>query len=132
MAAELHAAPLPTGFPKHQLAQREVAWIGLTTESLDRAHALFVDALKGDVLERGEGWLLISWGPGRTLLMRHAGATPGGRRLWAGVPAPGVAHVVFGPATLSPANVIEGRFELRPLPFDRGTQIAVWVGADET
>jgi methylmalonyl-CoA/ethylmalonyl-CoA epimerase len=124
----LHAnSPAPPDFPADRGDQQAVAWVGLTTASPDRAEALFAEALHGRIAERGPAWTLYTWGPGRSLLVRTAGADPGDARLWAGAPTPGVAHVVMGPAGLLPQHLENAADAARLLPHDERTGTPVWI-----
>jgi hypothetical protein len=122
--------PPPDGFPARQLPARSVAWVGLTVESLSRARELFTRVLRGQVAEHGDGWLRISWGPGRDLLVRSPGAVPGDAALWPG-DEPGVAHVLFGPSgQLTVRHLDSGATRAEPMPFDEATFVPVWLVTD--
>lgn len=121
-----YATPPPGGFPAVQEPARSVAWVGLTVESLGRARELFGGVLAGDVTEHDDGWLRMTWGPGRDLLVRTAAAAPGGGALWAG-DDPGVAHVMFAPAELTVMQLQAGEPVARQLPFDEATAVPVWL-----
>jgi catechol 2,3-dioxygenase-like lactoylglutathione lyase family enzyme len=107
---------------------RSVVWVGLTVGSVDRARELFTGALHGAVAEDGPGWLRITWGPGRDLLVRSGDAVPGGASLWAGRD-PGVAHVVFGDGELTIRQLESGNVPVEPMPFDAATAVPVWLAA---
>ena len=106
-----------------------MAWVGLTVESLERARELFTGALQGAVTEDGPGWLRVTWGPGRDLLVRAGGAVPGGAPLWA-AGDPGVAHVVFGGDQPTVRQLESGDVRVEPMPFDEATAVPVWLAAD--
>jgi Glyoxalase/Bleomycin resistance protein/Dioxygenase superfamily len=127
MDAVVEDSTEPPDFPPHRGEQQAVAWVGLTTASLDRAEALFVGALQGAVDRSGPGWMLVVWGPGRALLVREPSAAPGGDLLWAGAPALGVAHVVMGPAELRPQHVETSALDVRLLPHDERTGTPVLI-----
>jgi hypothetical protein len=116
--------PGPAGKPA-----RSVAWVGLTVESVGRARELFTRALHGAVAEDGPGWLRITWGPGRDLLVRSGDAAPGGASLWTGRD-PGVAHVVFGDGELTVRQLESGDIPVEPMPFDEATAVPVWLAED--
>jgi catechol 2,3-dioxygenase-like lactoylglutathione lyase family enzyme len=119
----------PAGGPPAATPERSVAWVGLTVESLERARELFTGALQGTVAEDGHGWLRITWGPGRDLIVRSADAVPGGTSLWSGRD-PGVAHVVFSGGQLTVGQLESGAVLLEPMPFDEATAVPVWLAAD--
>jgi catechol 2,3-dioxygenase-like lactoylglutathione lyase family enzyme len=129
----LARTPPPDSFPAELgpagKPARGVTWVGLTVESVDRARELFTGALHGTVAEDGHGWLRVTWGPGRDLLIRSADAVPGGTSLWAGRD-PGVAHVVFGGDQLTVRQLASGAVLLEPMPFDEATAVPVWLAAD--
>jgi methylmalonyl-CoA/ethylmalonyl-CoA epimerase len=128
----LARTPPPDTFPVEQgpagNRARSVVWVGLTVESVDRARELFVGALQGTVAEDGHGWLHITWGPGRDLLVRSGDAIPGGASLWSGRD-PGVAHVVFGDGELTVRQLESGDVPVEPMPFDAATAVPVWLAA---
>jgi Glyoxalase/Bleomycin resistance protein/Dioxygenase superfamily len=128
----LARTPPPDSFPAGpepaRKPARSVAWVGLTVESVDRARELFTGALHGTVAEDGHGWLRITWGPGRDLLVRSCDAVPGGASLWAGRD-PGVAHVVFGRDQLTVRQLESGDVLVEPMPFDQATAVPVWLAA---
>jgi hypothetical protein len=78
MAALEARSPEPPDFPRSRGEQQVVAWVGLTVVALEHAEALLVGALQGVVVERGPGWMLIGWGPGRALLVRSSSAAASG------------------------------------------------------
>jgi len=129
----LARTPPPDGFPAGpgpaDRPERSVAWVGLTVESLERARELFTGALQGAVTEDGPGWLRVTWGPGRDLLVRAGGAVPGGAPLWA-AGDPGVAHVVFGGDQLTAGQLESGDVLVELMPFDEATAVPVWLAAD--
>lgn len=120
-------AKRPEGFPEQLGPQHGVAWIGLSVESLDQAKDLFVGVLKGNVVEEGPGWARLSWGPSRGLLLRDASGAPGNSELWAQAPFPGVAHLMFGPVTLSVDDIAARRVDADLLPQDPLTHTPVWM-----
>lgn len=126
----LARTPPPDGFPAGPgpaaTPARRVAWVGLTVESVGRARELFTGTLHGAVAEDGPGWLRITWGQGRDLLVRSGDALPGGAPLWAGRD-PGVAHVVFGGDELTVRQLEAGQVPVRPMPFDEATGVPVWL-----
>jgi methylmalonyl-CoA/ethylmalonyl-CoA epimerase len=125
-----HRSPVPASFPAGpgEAPPRSVAWTGITAESLGHARELLAGALGGAVTEDGPGWLRVSWGPGRDLLVRSGAATPGGAALWAG-PALGVAHVVFASGPLAVGDLESGAVPAEPMPADEATGITVWLAA---
>jgi hypothetical protein len=129
----VHRTPPPDSFPAEldqaEKPPRGVVWVGLTVESLDRARELFIGALQGIVAEQDRGWLRITWGPGRDLLVRSRDAAPGGASLWAGREQ-GVAHVLFGRAQLTVKQAESGEAQIQPMPHDEATAIPVWLAAD--
>jgi Glyoxalase/Bleomycin resistance protein/Dioxygenase superfamily len=130
----LARTPPPDGFPAGPRrpagrAARSVAWVGLTVESIERARELFTGTLHGAVAEDGRGWLRVTWGPGRDLLVRSGDAAPGGASLWGGCD-PGVAHVVFGGDRLTVRQLESGEVPVEPMPFDEATAVPVWLAAD--
>jgi hypothetical protein len=97
--AEAHyRPPAPEGFPAPQRPPRVIAWVGLTVASAERAHQVFGDVLGGHVTSSGPGWSMLSWGEGRALLLREAGAAAGTRVLWPD-DRPGVGHLAVGDCT---------------------------------
>jgi hypothetical protein len=126
----LARTPPPDSFPAGPgpagRRMRSVAWVGLTVESVGRARELFTRALHGGVVEDGHGWLRVTWGPGRDLLIRSADAVPGGASLWAGR-EPGVAHIVFGGDQLTVRQLESGDALAEPMPFDEATSVPVWL-----
>jgi methylmalonyl-CoA/ethylmalonyl-CoA epimerase len=116
----LTAGPPPEGFPVDLPDPADIAWIGLTADSVDFAEALFAEALEGDVAEAGQGWRLFSWGPQRRLLVRQSPAEPGAAQLWT-VPA-GVAHLAIGPADASPGRLDD----VQPQDYDPRVGLRVW------
>ena len=128
--ARIARTPPPNSFPEQQAeSARGVLWTGLTVESLERARELFTGALRGDIADRGHGWLRFTWGPGRDLLVRSGEAVPGGASLWAGSDL-GVAHVVFGRGPLAIRELDSGDAQVEPMPFDEATAVPVWLSAD--
>jgi hypothetical protein len=115
--------PQPDGFPVSPAEPADIAWIGLTADSLEFAEALFGEALGGDHAESGAGWRLFSWGPQRRLLIRQSPAQPGGSGLWT-VPA-GVAHLAVGAPDLSPS----GLRTAEPAKYDPRLGLRVWFVA---
>jgi hypothetical protein len=79
-------------------------------------------------VEDGHGWLHVTWGPGRDLLIRSADAVPGGASLWAGR-EPGVAHVVFGGDQPTVRQLESGDVAVGPMPFDEATAVPIWLAA---
>ena len=108
---------------------RSVAWVGVTVESLDRARELFTGPLRGTVTERGPGWLRVTWGPGRDVLLRSGTAVPGGPVLWDGQ-QPGVAHIVFAPGQLAVSELESGAARVERMSLDEATRIGVWLVAN--
>lgn len=127
MARMKIGARRPADFPERTGPQRGVSWIGLSVASLDRAKDLFVGVLRGNVVEEGLGWARLSWGPSRGLLLRDAAGAPGSPELWRREPFPGVAHVMFGPADLSVADIADKKAEAVLLPRDPLTRTPVWM-----
>ena len=129
---DLARTPPPAAFPAGPRpagrAARSVAWVGFTVESADRARELFTGALHGAVAEDGRGWLRVTWGPGRDLLVRSGDAAPGGACLWGGRD-PGVAHVVFG-GQLTVRQLESGDVMVEPMPFDEATAVPIWLADD--
>jgi hypothetical protein len=115
------AGPRPSAEP-----ERGVLWVGLTVESLDQARDLFTGVLRGAVAEHGHGWLRVTWGPGRDLLIRAGQAAPGRASLWSGRD-PGVGHVMFGRGPLTVGQLESGDALAEPLPFDAATAVSVWL-----
>jgi len=122
--------PPPAGFPAGppSLSPWSVAWAGITVESLSQARELLAGALGGTVTEGGPGWLRLTWGSGRDLLVRSGAAVPGGAALWDG-PAPGVAHVLFAPGDLAVSQLESGAAGAKRMPPDEATGIPVWIAA---
>jgi hypothetical protein len=112
--------PTPAGFPPDPPEPADIAWIGLTADSVTFAETLFSGVLGGDVTESGAGWRLFSWGPQRRLLVRQSPAEPGGPELWK-VPT-GVAHLAIGAADASPARLSD----LRQHQYDPRLGLPVW------
>jgi hypothetical protein len=110
----------PEGFPADPPEPADIAWIGLTAESVEFAQALFGEVLGGDLTESGAGWRLFSWGPQHRLLVRQSPAEPGGPQLWR-VPT-GVAHLAIGAPDLSPSGVRA----VRPQPYDPRLGLRIW------
>ena len=114
-----HSAP-PAGFPVDPPEPADMAWIGLTADSVEFAEALFGEVLGGDITESGADWRLFSWGPQRRLLVRRSPAEPGAARLWT-VPS-GVAHLAIGAPDLSPSGVRD----VRPRDYDPRLGLRIW------
>jgi hypothetical protein len=112
--------PTPAGFPADPPEPAEIAWIGLTAESLDDAQTLFGDVLEGEVTESGAGWRLFSWGTQRRLLIRQRSAFPGAAELWE--VATGVAHLALGAGDPSPARISA----VEPQEYDPRLGLRVW------
>jgi hypothetical protein len=112
--------PAPEGLPPNPPEPAEIAWIGLTAESLGDAETLFGEVLAGDVTESGAGWRLFSWGTQRRLLIRQHSAFPGGRELWD--VATGVAHLALGAGDPSPARISA----VEPQEYDPRLGLRVW------
>lgn len=127
MADLVGGMPEPADFPQRQRDQRGLAWIGVTATSLAHARSLLVDVLHGDVITQDDGWMLLRWGTGRSLLVRDASAEPGGAELWTGAPTPGVAHVVMGPPDLRPQQVAGAGDALVAMPYEDTTGTPVWL-----
>lgn len=130
LASQIQGSPPPSGFPTAQQPQHGLAWIGLTAADLRIARALLLDVLDGTVEDDDADWMLVSWGPGRRLLVRHGDATPGGNALWRDAPAPGVAHLVAGPEHLAPATLASAPRLAHQLEHDPRTGVPVWVADD--
>lgn len=131
--ARVTRTPPPDSFPEGPRPpaepERGALWVGLTVESLERARELFSGVLRGAVAEHGHGWLRITWGPGRDLLVRSGDAAPGHASLWSGR-EPGVGHVVFGRDPLMVGQLESGDDQVELLPFDEATAVPVWLSAD--
>lgn len=128
--ARIARTPPPDSFPEQPAEpERGVLWVGLTVESLERVRELFTGALRGAVAEHGHGWMRVTWGPGRDLLVRSSDAVPGGAFLWAGRDS-GVAHVVLGCGPLTIGQLESGDAQVEPMPFDEATAVPVWLSAD--
>jgi Glyoxalase-like domain len=112
--------PTPDGFPPDPPEPADIAWIGLTADSIEFAEALFGEVLGGDITESGAGWRLLSWGPQRRLLVRQFPAEPGAPQLWA--VAVGVAHLAIGAADMSPT----GLSVIQPQEYDPRLGLRVW------
>jgi Glyoxalase/Bleomycin resistance protein/Dioxygenase superfamily len=123
-------SPAPDGFPAALNSPLRLSWVGLTAGFLPDARSLLADVLGGTVVNGGDHWMLVSWGAGRSLLVRDGNAAPGGRRLWDGSPSPGVSHVMFGPPDLGQRQIAEGVAGASRLPHDELTRIPVWVAPD--
>lgn len=76
------ATPPPDDLPEPAVEQRELVWVALRVAALDRAEAVFVAAIGGCAVRRGDGptgpWSLLEWGPGRRLLLAPSGERPTG------------------------------------------------------
>jgi len=129
MAAQVATSSPPADFPARQAAQHQLAWIGLSTQSLSDAQKLFVDVLRADVIDRAEGWMLLQWSDSTPLLLRCDGAVPGGAQLWEGAPAPGVAHLVFGPDSLRPSHLDDNTAQASRLFHQPTSGLPVWLAA---
>jgi hypothetical protein len=116
--------PAPEGFPPDPPEPADIAWIGLTADSVEFAEALFCEVLGGDVAHSGTGWRLFSWGPQRRLLVRQPPAQPGAPELWT-VPV-GVAHLAIGAADSRPA----GLSDVQPHTYDPRLGLRVWSVAN--
>jgi hypothetical protein len=115
-----HRSVPPAGFPADPPEPADIAWIGLTADSVEFAEALFGEVLGGDITESDAGWRLFSWGPQRRLLVRQSPAEPGAPRLWT-VPS-GVAHLAIGAPDLSPSGVRD----VRPRDYDPRLGLRIW------
>jgi methylmalonyl-CoA/ethylmalonyl-CoA epimerase len=122
-------SPPPPDFPARPGPARGIAWIGLTTDDLGLARSIFGGVLSGRIAESGPGWLLVTWGPRRTLLVRTVDARPGLPGMWPSGRA-GVDHIVFGPARLRPAELTGAAARPSPMPHDGATGIPVWLVDD--
>jgi methylmalonyl-CoA/ethylmalonyl-CoA epimerase len=133
MPEAAHSTPPPACFPPARdpagAPARSVAWAGITVESLNLARELFTGALHGTVTERGPGWLRVSWGPGRDLLVRSGAALPAGAALWGGQ-APGLAHMVFALGQLAVGQLESGHARAERMSLDEATGIPVWLVPD--
>ncbi|GLX02653.1 VOC family protein [Microtetraspora sp. NBRC 16547] len=116
----------PAGFPTTTREAAEIAMIGVTSMDLARAQDLLGRALLGDVLEEGGGWFFVTWGRGRSIIVRDPSAAPGFPALWTGPRVPGVSFVLFGPPDLSVGSLREHTQSLRKLPDHETTGIDVW------
>jgi hypothetical protein len=112
--------PEPDGFPASTPGPADIAWIGMTADSVEFAEALFGEVLGGDCTESGAGWRLFSWGPQRRLLVRQPPAQPGRPGLWT-VPT-GVAHLAVGAPDVSPGNLRTAQ----PGTYDPRLGLRVW------
>lgn len=117
----------PKDLPDPPVEPRPIALFGLTVADVGRAHDLLALALEGSVVEKGDDWFLLTWGPGRSILVRLPSATPGGQRLWAQAPSDGVAFVVFGPGDLTAAALQTRADELIRMPDHAETALPVWL-----
>ncbi len=121
----------PPGFPDPSGPAAWPLMFGLSVSDLPRANELFESILRGTVTDKAEGWFLVTWGPGRTILVRRPGVTPGGDRLWAGAPTDGVCFVLFGSSHHTTPELSRGPVPATRLPHDPGTGIPVWHMTDE-
>jgi methylmalonyl-CoA/ethylmalonyl-CoA epimerase len=117
-------SPAPAGFPEHRAEPLGISWIGLTVASLDDARTLLTDHLGGRVAGEGAGWLLLTWGVGRNLLVRERDAAPGGPGLWMS-PGLGVGHVLFGSPKLTPRDLEDRSVQAVRMPADPATGVTV-------
>jgi Glyoxalase/Bleomycin resistance protein/Dioxygenase superfamily len=117
----------PADFPAAVAEPREVAWFGLTVADLGRARDLLVGPLHGTVPEEGDGWFFVTWGHGRSILVRSPGAEPASARLWAGVPDEGVGFVLFGPGDLTASSLGALAGGLVRMPHQRAIGVLVWL-----
>ena len=127
MAAEVARSSPPADFPARRAAQHQLAWIGISAQSLSDAEKLFVDVLRADVIDRAEGWMLLQWSNSTPLLLRCDSAVPGGPPLWDEVPEPGVAHLVFGPDSLRPSDLDGNLAQAWRLLHQPTTGLPVWL-----
>lgn len=118
--------PLSPEFPQAQGEPAEIAWIGLSVESVAAAGQLLTDVLRGEWVADGRGWARIGWSKGHDLVIRDGAATPGGPDLW---PAGhlGVAHVMFAPAGLDLGALERREVRAQRRPDDPLTGLTAWV-----
>jgi hypothetical protein len=74
--------------------------------------------------------MLVTWGTGRSLLIRDSRATPGGEHLWLGSPSPGVSHVMVGQPDPRKHQIADAHVAARLLPHDELTRIPIWLASD--
>ncbi len=91
-SADLYGAPQPwpSDIPPPTVETRALMWVALGVPDLALARALFEGVLDGRTVAEGAGWSLITWEPGRRLLVLDADAHTAGLA--------GVHHLLFGPA----------------------------------
>lgn len=127
LSAREASAERPADFPEPGGRRAEPSILGLTVDDLDRAHDLLGRALLGDVLEDGDGWFFVTWGRGRSIIVRRREATPVAEALWAAAPPEGVAFILCGRGDLTASEVYAARTDLRRLPDSAAAGVPLWL-----
>jgi len=120
----LNGFPVPDGFPTFFPSCLNISWIGLTVQSVLVSREIFVRILQGSVIDEGPGWVQVSWGAGRVLLIREADAYPGAADIWN--PVLGVSNITFGPAVTQMSTLTTKDINWDKWPDDPMTCIDIW------
>ncbi|MFP4553642.1 MAG: hypothetical protein ACLFRT_07245, partial [Actinomycetota bacterium] len=96
---DLHVPPQPwpPEIPEPSTETRALAWVALAVPDRARGVGIFEQVLEGRRASEGDGWTLLTWEPGRRLLVLDAESRGRG--------VSGVDHLLFTQAGLAPPRV---------------------------
>jgi hypothetical protein len=120
----------PADFPTPRNEPRELALFGLTVPDLARTSDLLGTILAGTIADKGDGWFFITWGPGRSILVRDPDTAPCDSRLWSAAPAAGVGFILFAPSATTASELGRRNDDLKKMPPHAATGIPVWLLED--